>query len=345
MKKQAHNLRKAAVLVASLDAERAAAVLGQMSPEQAQAVRAAVDTLGTPDPIEQQAVIEEFFRLGPLVPDREPHGIELNHPQCSELTVPRTKRDENAPAGAPGSAASREDSDEPGSRLKSASTESLAAFLSREQSQVVAVVLSRLPSQRAADVLAVLPAEVQIEAARRLSDLDQMAPEIVQEIEQSIESWLCEQDQTARRRAAGRTALAKMLEAANPQTREHVLSALSGPVAEPVTPQAEASEAPSASFADVTGLDSSSLSAVLRHANRDLLVLALAAAPREFVRRALETFPPLNARILEKAVCNLGPTRLSDIEQAQQELACVMQELESRGEINPGTPRHLSVAV
>jgi hypothetical protein len=60
------SIRKAAILVASLDVDSADLLLAQMTDEQADEVRRAVLELGEPDPSEQQAVLDEFFRIGPL---------------------------------------------------------------------------------------------------------------------------------------------------------------------------------------------------------------------------------------------------------------------------------------
>jgi flagellar motor switch protein FliG len=92
-------------------------------------------------------------------------------------------------------------------------------------------------------------------------------------------------------------------------------------------------------------LDGKSLASVLRQAHGELLVLALAGARAEFVERALPLFPPTKALLLRRALHNLGPTRLSDIEDAQRELARLAQDLVLRGEITPSPLRHLSVAV
>jgi flagellar motor switch protein FliG len=344
MKGQAGNLRKAAVLVASLDPEPAEAILDQMSPDQAAAVRTAVETLGPLDPVEQNEVIEEFFRIGPLVPDREPSGIELDHPRCASLSVPGAPRDSEGDCDAAPCKTSTDAATPSASVLHDVSPASLASFLEREQPQTVAVVLSRLSSQRAAEVLAALPVDLQVEAARRVTDLDEMDPAIIGELERGIEAWLCERERTDRRRAAGMTALANILEVSPPSTRQRVLAGLkdhgSG-----LTKRVAPAPQPEASFADLEALDVPSLSVVLHRAERELLVLALAAAPPEFVRRASETFSPSEAQRLRLALCNLGPTRLSDLEEAQQQLARLAQDLERRGEIKPVTPRHLSVAV
>ena len=84
--------------------------------------------------------------------------------------------------------------------------------MEREQSQTIALVVSRLPSQLAAEVLAGLPSERQVEVARRVVDLDQTDPAIVDEIERGLAAWLAEQTAAQHRRADGMTALKPILE-------------------------------------------------------------------------------------------------------------------------------------
>jgi hypothetical protein len=44
-------------------------------------------------------VIDEFFRIGPLVPECEPSGIELTDPRCAGFAVPREATAQDAPSG------------------------------------------------------------------------------------------------------------------------------------------------------------------------------------------------------------------------------------------------------
>lgn len=331
------NLRKAAVLVASLDDERAGAILAQMSPEQARAVRSALEQLGPLDPAEQREVIEEFFRIGPLVPDAEPSGIELNHLRPENTCRPQTE----------GVDGQKQNSDQPAAQSSlwhETSVEALASFLEQEQPQTIAVIISRLASQRAAEVLAVLPAEMQIEVARRVVDLDETDPAVLSEIEHGLLAWLDERAQAENRRTAGMTALAGILEAANPHTRAHILENLghSNTAKEECDPEAPQ---PVIQFVDLVRWDSTSLQAVLNRAESQLLILALAGARPEFAERALGLVSPAKANALRRAHCRLGPTRLSDIEAAQQELAHLAHQLELNGEIVRKASRHLSVAV
>lgn len=334
MNHNSRNLRKAAVLLTSLDEERAAAILAQMAPAQASAVRRAMDRLGYVDASERDEVIEEFFRLGPLLPTRDAGGIELTDPRCAEYAAlaPLDDRGHHA-----------RHADLSSNVLAEASAEALAVFLSREQPQTIAVLISHLSSRRAAEVLAALPAELQVDVARRVVELDEPDPAVLREIERDLHTWFTQHAAAERRRIAGLTALGNILEAAPPGTRQHILAGL-GQRKSSASSHRQPSP-PSLTFADLEQLDARSLGAVLRRAHGEVLVLALTGARAEFVDRAVEQFPPTKAQLLRRALGHLGPTRLSDIEEAQRQLTQLAEQMMARGEIAPCPPRHLSVAV
>ena len=101
MRNRQQTVRKAAILIASLDRQTADALLAQMPTEQADAVRAAIDGLDQVSAQEQQATIEEFFRIGPLVPEKSPPGIELDGEATDEWLPSVTVRelDQSLPSG------------------------------------------------------------------------------------------------------------------------------------------------------------------------------------------------------------------------------------------------------
>ncbi len=335
--KRRHSIRKAAILIASLDTDGAARLLAQMSTRQAERVRQAISRLGQIDPAEQAEVIEEFFRIGPLVPDKQPAGIELDGHLARQLS----------PAA---DAASCDDADAPSFRiLQEISDERLAPFLADEHPQTVAVVLSHLSAQRAADVLAGLPAKVQVEVARRLVDLHQTDPAILREVERGLQSWLADERDDKQRRTAGLTALKNILAAAGQQAKQEILAnlanhdhqlaaklALKPPVAAKPMPM---------TFSDLAQLDDAALTTVLHSADTEIMVLALAGASTALVERVLNQLPLEEAKTLKYALDHLGPTRLSDVEGAQRELARLAGELEARGELPRSLARRLSVAV
>jgi len=214
-------LRKAAILLASIDRKSANALLAQMPPAQAARTRQAVKDLGKVAPQERDAVIREFLRVGPMVPKEEHTGIELDGSLAARLAgsdAQKAQRTAGPPVAAP----------PPFRFLHETTGEMLAPLLQRENPQAVAVVLSHLPAERAADVLARLPAKQQTEVIHRVVHLDQTDLEIVREIEEELDSLLSEQLHTVRRHTAGLAAMHDILAAADQGDRKEILANLAG---------------------------------------------------------------------------------------------------------------------
>src|SRR4051812_26916741 len=72
------NIRKAAVLLRSLDADTAALMLSQLSATEAAAIRAAIRNLGPLDQEEQADVAAEFRRVRPTVSENAASAVELS---------------------------------------------------------------------------------------------------------------------------------------------------------------------------------------------------------------------------------------------------------------------------
>jgi flagellar motor switch protein FliG len=335
MRNRQQAVRKAAILIASLDPQTAEVLLEQMSPEQADAVRAAIDTLGHVSVDEQQATIEEFFRIGPLVPEKSPPGIELDAEIVDQWlpTVAARASDEptafeaSAPAGLswPAATASspldaRRTNGSPFRFLAETSSDELARYLECEHPQTVAVVLSHLTSDRAAEVLALLPGQFQGEVTLRLVHLDDTHPEVLADIERGMQSWLLEQSQALRRRTAGLATLRDILAASTDRAKQNILESLAQRDRRLARKLSVAPPRP-LTFADVQRLDDATLASVIRQAPDEIVLLALLGAAEPLVRRVLDMRPADEAHEMRRRMESLGPIRLSDVEQAQHELA------------------------
>ena len=381
MSDRRQKIRKAAVLLASLDPATAERLLAQLDPEQAETARRALAELDSVDPIEQQQVADEFARIGPLVPLRDPAGIELDSRLARQLAgggeieryaVAGPSSGPPDPAAAHSGrrlddAAHEESSHRPHFRfLEEADVAALAPYLERERPQTIAVVVSHLLPVRAAELLAALPEATQAEVAGRLVELDQADPEVIRELERGLETWLAEHVQTKRRRSAGLAALEGIVAAADDRARNRILGNLqrhdyqlakrlgAGPQqppadrsrrrAAPPAPQPTAREPVRWRFADVERLDGTDWLALLHRADTEVVVLALAGAAAQLVERVLAQLPAHEANALRYAVDHLGPTRLSDVERAQQALADTAARLDAAEQLS-SAHRRLSLAV
>jgi flagellar motor switch protein FliG len=324
-------LRKAAILLASLDGEEAASLLRAMSPAQSHSVRKMLDQLGSVDEAERQEAIEDFLRAVSLAPVADAAGIELDAPTARGIAL----------AGGRGAGAAQDETTTPFRFLQEAAPRKLVPFLEREHPQTVAVVLSHLPAPRAAEILAHLSGGLQLEVARRLVDLEETDPEVLREVERGLESWLSTQARTAPRTGA-QTPLAAILGAADPRSRQSILSNLARhdrQLADGLD-----TNAGSSGFVELESLDSVSLATLLKHADEEVMILALAGASSQFAERMLSLLGS-GASDMRQALRTLGPLRMSEIEAAQRQLADLARALQQRGEI-PNEPwAHLSVAV
>jgi flagellar motor switch protein FliG len=97
-------------------------------------------------------------------------------------------------------------------------------------------------------------------------------------------------------------------------------------------------------FEELVDLDGPSLKKLFAKAEPELVLLALAGADERFWQHLAKQLPKQAAADLRRYVENLGPTRLSDVEQAQQELAALAGQLAASGQIHIA-PAHFAVTV
>ncbi len=89
------------------------------------------------------------------------------------------------------------------------------------------------------------------------------------------------------------------------------------PVPQAMPPKSAASTRPSE---ELDQLDDATLLAALNHVDRDVLTLALAGVSEALMKRVLRGLPRRQAGKMRRQLRDIGPTRLSDILAAQQEL-------------------------
>jgi flagellar motor switch protein FliG len=308
-------IRKAAILVASLDRAAADAVLELLAPEQAQQVRHSVVAMDDIPAAEQEQVLDEFARLRPGKPVRETSGVELAGSLAREICYGMEDGEQALDAEQP--------SGRPFRRLCDAEGEKLARILSGERPQTVALVLSHLPPHQAGGVLVRFPADVQAEIVRRLVDLEETDPAILREVEKALEARLSRQVQMQRRRVAGIEALSGILEESSSDVSMQILDNLSArdrKLAQKFGP-------PPFDFEDLEDADDAFVAAAFRAVESPWIMPALLGASPRLIERALGGLPYEQAEDLRRQLHNPGPIRLSDMETARERIAEVAGKL------------------
>ncbi|MBL8891401.1 MAG: hypothetical protein JNL67_15585 [Planctomycetaceae bacterium] len=101
---------------------------------------------------------------------------------------------------------------------------------------------------------------------------------------------------------------------------------------------------PRLSFADLVQCDAASLQALLATAKPQVTLLALRGAPQALLDRVLKMLPRGEAKEVQFRVQNLGPTRVQDIQQAQQYLLRLASLLEDMGRFRRPRTRNTMAA-
>ncbi|MGA2253104.1 MAG: FliG C-terminal domain-containing protein [Thermoguttaceae bacterium] len=316
MKLSNEGLRKAAILVASLDTAAADAVLDQLTTEQARQVREIVVEMDDVDQGEQRRVIDEFFQVGPKAPAKDSAGVELDG-RLAWLTSrggPMEPEDADRSAAPTGN---------PFRFLQETETEKLVRVLGSERPQTIALVLSHLSPVRAGAVLARLPEKTQVDVIHRLVDLEETDPEILREVEEALRSRLSQQVEMQRRRVAGLQAVAGILQATDGRVGMQILDNLAScdhALAEKLGPR-------TLTFNDLADLDETSLAAIFDEAGSELMLPALFGAVPELVSRVLAHIPQADAKSIRHKLDHPDPIRLSDVEEARRQVARIASRL------------------
>ena len=323
-------IRKAAVLVASLDRTTAEVLLARMDPDQAERVRQAAGQIEAIDDRERDAVRAEFRRLGLLAPERQPPGIELDDGLARRMARSASDSAPDRESGAASEGSQEANPCEPPfCFLREAEADKLAKVLAAERSQVIALVLSHLPPQSAANVLARLAPALQADVIRRLVDLEETDPAILREVERGLQRRLSEQVQMQRRRVAGLAAVPAILQAAEPRVGTKILESLARHdrrLMERLSPGR-------LEFADLMRADDRTLATTIAAADPEIVLLALVGAPPEWLDRFLAHVPEAEGKAIRYRLDHFGPVRLSDVDEARRRLAELAKRLALEGRI------------
>src|SRR4029079_7561479 len=212
-------LKKAAILLASLDDETADELLSQMDPAQAVRVRREISELGPIDPSVQPHVVTEFRRHEEPPRDPYPAGIELDSGLAERLA-----RAEPPLLYCPPAPAVEETP--PFRFLHQAEADALVGYLKDERPQTIALVVSHLSPEQAAEVIDRLDPALQAQVLRRLAELDETDPGVLREVERHLESWISQEIRSRQRKQGGLPPLTPILSAAKGPMRRQIATNL-----------------------------------------------------------------------------------------------------------------------
>jgi flagellar motor switch protein FliG len=213
--------------------------------------------------------------------------------------------------------------------LEMVDAKSLATFLVSEHPQTVAVILSHLEPEKKGEVLKRLPEALQAEVVLRMANLEHVDPELIVEIDKVLKNQLSNTASVEQGTLGGVLPVAEMLNVMDKNTETSIMSRLEEK--DPLL--AEEIRKLMFVFDDIIKIDDRGIQALLKEVANDKLLLALKTASEDIKLKVFKNLSQRAAEMLREDLSNMGPSRLSDVEGAQQEIVNAARRLEAEGKI------------
>ena len=315
-------MRKAAILLVSLDRESAAQVLKQLGEEEVETVTREIAHLSAVSEQARQEVVEEFHKLLLARAYTEAGGLTY----ARSLLTSSLPKDE---AERIMTQIERQYYARPFTFLQKAEAENLLTFIQDEHPQTIALILAHLPADKASEILVGLPEEKRVEVVSRISHMEQTSPEVIKEVERGLEHRLSGMMSDGLQRVGGVEAVAEILNLTDRTTEKGILEVLGEDDPELV----EQIRRLMFVFEDILLVNDKGIQAVLKEIETGDLVLALRTATDELKEKIFSNMSDRAVQMIKEEMEYMGPVRLSDVEMAQQKIVDVVRRLEDAGEI------------
>ncbi len=213
--------------------------------------------------------------------------------------------------------------------LKNVPAEQIAPFISHEHPQTIALILSQLEPEQAAGILAQLPETAQAEVSYRIATMENITPNVLKQIEESLEANL-------------RDILGGNQDVGGPKVVADILNLTGGTVEKNVLDRLDAQDPEVAEFVrnqmfvfeDIQKLTDREIQTVLREVEQQDIVIALKAASDEVKEKLLGNMSERIRGFIEEEMDFAGPMRLSEVEEVQLRIVQKIRQLEDQGQVD-----------
>lgn len=314
---------KAALLLLSLGEGQAGELLRRLDDQEVQLLGQKISKTEFVSTKQMAAILGEFTTMLTT-----PEAIVVKGDQFFKSTISRTmdaRRQEELM-----DKLDLEQSPEFFQRIKKLDSRTVASFLRNEHPQTIALVLAHLERSQAGAVLEQLPDDLQIEVVRRIADLDQVSPAIIEEIDAALREEITLVEEVGGRLVGGPQSVAEILNQMERTQESAILKRLEeeehGELAEEIRRYLF-------TFEDLLGVEDRGIMALLKETSTQDLALALKAASDELKAKFFKNMSSRAAEMLQDELEIMGPVRLREVEAAQQKVIQIAKRLESEGHL------------
>jgi flagellar motor switch protein FliG len=213
--------------------------------------------------------------------------------------------------------------------LRNVDPSQIVPFISKEHPQTIALILSQLEPTQSAGVINGLSEEMQSDVAFRIARMDNISPQVLRELEESLANDLQALLSGQITEIGGPKAVAQILNRTGRSTEKAVLEGLDAQdpeLAEEVRNQMFV-------FDDIANLTDREIQMILREVDTKDLAVALKGGSEEIQERILGNMSERVGTMLKEEMQFSGPVRMSDVEEVQLRIVQTVRQLEEAGQV------------
>lgn len=211
--------------------------------------------------------------------------------------------------------------------LELVDTRTLANFLVNEHPQTIALICAHLPVEKKVDVLRKLPEGLQAEVVLRVANLDFVSPELIAQLDDVLKTELSTLGSIDTQQLGGIEPIADMLNLMDKTSEKNIMAR----VEEKDPELAEEIRKLMFVFEDILFVDDRGIQELLKIVDNTKLVMALKTAPDDVKTKLFKNMSNRAATLLKEDLESMGPTKISDVEKAQQAIVQQLKDLEAKG--------------
>jgi flagellar motor switch protein FliG len=213
--------------------------------------------------------------------------------------------------------------------ISSLSADDIYDLIKNEQPQTIAIILVHLNTNVASEVIAKLPDEIKTEVSIRIVNLDKVTATIVDEVNEILKDILKTKKNTISSVSGGVDRLAEILNQTDEISSELILNELE----EADMELAAQIKQRMFVFEDIIQVDDRGVQKLLRKVETMELAIALKAASEEVKEKIFKNMSERAGEMLKEEIEDMGPVRMKEVEDCQQNITNIIQEMETKGEL------------
>lgn len=322
-KQETSGLKKAAILMITLGSEASSQIMKMLPDNIIQKISYEIANIDYVKPEERDMIVNEFIEMQQAREYIIDGGIDYAKNLLNKALGPQRAKEVIDMLN------QIQLRERPFDIARKADIRQLTNLLLGEQPQTVALILCYMQPEKAADVLAEFPIEQQTQIAERIGTISHTSPSIIEKIEKVIENKFSNYVENNTEAVGGVQTLVEILNSVGRSTEKNIIQVL-----EERQPElANEVKANLFTFEDIITLERSDVQKVLRQVDKDDLLLALKGVADEIKDFVYSNLSNRQVETMKEDMQFLGPTRLSQVEEAQQSVVAVIRKLDEQGEI------------